>query len=184
MKLLAIFTLTLLIFSNGDPKLISKQGVGRIDFKTRLDKVTKAGYLKTKRQDFADEAGEFSLGLILYNSIDRFVSLQADPATKEVYEILTNDPDYHTQDNIKVGMGFLELISKRNDLELVDGEGGEIVAYLRNDNLKIYFDNLKFKNEFDYENKHILTKEKIQKNLVTKRSVVTFISVVKYALPR
>jgi hypothetical protein len=162
--------------------LISKNGIGDVTFNRKLSDYNKKNYYKVDKRYMTDEVGDSTYYVTLFLNKNHYISIEADADNKEVYGIETNVPDFYTADSIRVGSTFEQLINKYDGLVFLDGEGGEIVPYLKRENLLFYMSDLSFRSGFNYEDrKRKLEKSALLKYVKNKKVTVKSIKVVKYA---
>ena len=163
---------------------ISKNGIGDVTFNRKLSDYNKKSYFKIEKKYMTDEAGDSTFYITLFLNKKHFISIEADPNDKEVTGVVTNSPDYYTADSIRVGSTFEQLVNKYDGLVFFDGEGGEIEAYLKRENIIFQMPNLSFKDGFDYENrKRKLEKSTLLKYVKNRKVTIDYIKVVKYDIP-
>lgn len=162
---------------------ISKTGIGEVTFSKKVNEYNKKSYFKIERKYYTDEAGDSTYYVTLYLNKNHFISVEADPNSKKAIAIYTNSPAYYTADSIRVGSTFEQLINKYDGLIFLDGDGGEMSAYLKSENIVFELPDLAFKDGFNYDNKkRKLEKSALLKNVKNRKVTVKFIRVEKYPL--
>ena len=173
-----------ILFLLNSNTLISRSGIGEVTFNKKVSDYNKKNYYKIEKKYMTDEVGDSTFYITLFLNKKHFISIEADPNNKEVTGVVTNSPDYYTADSISVGSTFEQLVNKYDGLIFMDGEGGELEAYLKKENIIFQMPNLSFKDGFDYENrKRKLEKSTLLKNVKNKKVTISYIKVVKYAIP-
>jgi hypothetical protein len=164
--------------------LISKNGIGDVAFNKKVNEYSKKNYFKIEKKFYTDEAGDSTYYVTLYMTKNYFISIEAGPVSKKAISMTTNSPDYCTADSIRVGSTFEQLVRKYDGLMFLDGEGGELSAYLKKEHVLFQMPDLSFKNGFNFQNtKKKLEKSALLKNVKNMKVAVKYIKVVDYDLP-